>query len=435
MTKGRLIAVGILLSGLSFQPTRAADHADGPRASADPAADITDVFAWTSPDARRVNLVMDVVRNATSTSRFSDGVQYVFHTTSRTAFGAEPSKEVDVVCVFNRAQRIRCWAGQDEHARAQVAGRADRSQGISSPDGRLRVFAGLREDPFFFNLAGFRETARIVTGAAAGLTFDPAGCPALDAATSTALVNQLQTAPGGGSVVDSFAHFNVLSIVVSIDKSLLTRRQQPILAVWGSTNRRPKEDDDRRSSSDNRNERGDMPRIGRVQIDRMGRAGVNTALTNPFFRESVPSEVETHEEVVDAYNAATRVPRWGARFSPEIAANLAILDSLDAVCGNQLLAGPTPSAGRYNALAGILADDQLYLNTRSGTCAQYLAVEANAVGIANDDCGGRTPLEDTIDTTYSLLAAGALAGVTDGLPIDGDGTASLTDFPFLDQPN
>ena len=212
MIKGRLIAVGILLIGLSLRPTRAADHADGPRASADPAADITDVFAWTSPDARRVNLVMDLVRNATSASRFSDGVQYAFHTTSRAGFGAQPSEEVDVVCVFNRAQRIRCWVGQDEHARAQVAGHAGRSQGISSPDGRLRVFAGLREDPFFFNLAGFRETARIVTGAAPGLTFDPAGCPALDGATSAALVNQLvENAPA------EKAGLKTLDIIVGVD--------------------------------------------------------------------------------------------------------------------------------------------------------------------------------------------------------------------------
>lgn len=439
MRRGLLIALGMLLTALSFQTTRAADHADGPRASADPAADITDVFAWTSPDAKRVNLVMNLVRNATPASRFSDGVQYVFHTTSQAAFGAERSEEVDVVCVFNRAQRIRCWVGEDEHARAYVAGHAGNPGGIASRDGRLRVFTGLRNDPFFFNLAGFRETARIVTGAAGALTFDPAGCPALDAATSAALVGQLQSAPGGGAAVDSFAHFNVLSIVVSLDNSLLTKRRRPILAVWGSTNRRPKEDDDRdddrRSWRDDGRGSDDMPRIGRVQIDRMGRPGVNTALTNPFFRESVPSEVETHEEVVDAYNAANRPKRWGTLFAPEIAGNLAILDSLDTVCGNQLLAGPAPVAGRYGALAAILADDQLYVNTASGSCGQYLAVEANAVGITNNDCGGRTPLEDTIDTTYSLLAAGILSGVTDGVPIDGDGTASLTDFPFLDEPN
>ena len=223
--------------------------------------------------------------------------------------------------------------------------------------------------------------------------------------------------------MDNFARFNVLAIVISVDKSLLTRGG-PILAVWGSTNRR-------RGDCDDCEEGG----ISSVQIDRMGRAGVNTALTNPFFRESVPAEELAHEAILDAYNAASNPDQWATLFSSEIAANLAILDSLDTVCGNQLLAGSSPVAGRYDALAGILADDQLYVNTSSGSCAQYLAVEANAVGISNNDCGGRTPLEDTIDTTYSVLAAGALSGVTDGVPVDGDGTASLTGFPFLDLPN
>jgi hypothetical protein len=180
------------------------------------------------------------------------------------------------------------------------------------------------------------------------------------------------------------------------------------------------------------------PAIGADQIDRMGRAGVNTALTNPFFRASVSSEETMHEMVQDEYNGAANPAQWAGMFASEIATNLAILDSLDLNCGNQLLAtqgAGQPAQGRYSALAGILADDQLYLNTASGTCAQYLAVEANAVGIVNNDCGGRTPLEDTIDTTYSLLAAGVLSGVTDGVAKDADGTASLTVFPFLDQPN
>ena len=40
------------------------------------------------------------------------------------------------------------------------------------------------------------------------------------------------------------------------------------------------------------------PSLGAVQIDRMGRAAVNTALTNPFFRESVPSEESRHEIIL-----------------------------------------------------------------------------------------------------------------------------------------
>jgi hypothetical protein len=81
-------------------------------------------------------------------------------------------------------------------------------------------------------------------------------------------------------------------------------------------------------------------------------------------------------------------------------------------------------------------DDELYLNTASGDCSIYLGVEANAVNaIPNTDCGGRTPLENTIDETYSLLAIGAPSGVTNGITSDADSMPSLTEFPFLGAPN
>lgn len=227
------IAIGVLAAGLFSQPVRAADHADGPAAKADPAADITDVFAWMSADAKKVYLVMDLVRNATPASKFSDSVQYVFHTTSRASFGAPASPEVNVICTFDAAQKIQCWAGNG----AYVTGDASNVNGIASGDGKLKVFAGLRDDPFFFNLAGFQATGAAVAAAASSLTFDPAGCPALDQATATTLVTQLLTAPGGGPAIDNFAKFNVLAIVVALDKSIVTKNG-PIVGVWGSTNRR-----------------------------------------------------------------------------------------------------------------------------------------------------------------------------------------------------
>ena len=228
----RFLALVIVMMLFLSQSSRSADHADGPAALADPAADITDVLAWMSPDAQRVFLVMDLVRNATTASRFSDSVQYVFHTTSRPSFGAPPSPEATLICTFNQAQIIQCWAGNDEY----VTGDASTITGIVSDDGKFRVFAGLRNDPFFFNLAGFRATSRMVAGAAASLQFDPAGCPLLDATTSAALVTQLRTAPGGGPAVNNFDRFNVLAIVIAIDKSIVTKNG-PILSVWGSTNR------------------------------------------------------------------------------------------------------------------------------------------------------------------------------------------------------
>lgn len=190
-------------------------------------------------------------------------------------------------------------------------------------------------------------------------------------------------------------------------------------------------------SGDSNNSSGNPPppALGADQIDRMGRSGVNTALTNPFYRESVAAEETQHENVQDEFNGAADPAQWASMFRGEIAQNLAILDSLDTNCGNQVLAGTTATAGRYDVLATVLADDRLYVNTASGVCQQYLAVEGNAVGIANSDCGGRTPLEDTIDTTYSVVALGALTGVGDGIASDADGRASLTAFPFLDSPN
>jgi hypothetical protein len=172
------------------------------------------------------------------------------------------------------------------------------------------------------------------------------------------------------------------------------------------------------------------PTLGTVITDRMGRAAVNTALTNPFdtVAGSSPNAVK------DAYNAVSDPTQWSPMFKANIKSNLAIFDGLDGVCGNQFIADASMS--RYDTLASVLVDDQLYLNTASGSCSIYLGVEANAVNaIPNTDCGGRTPLENTIDETYSLLAVGAPSGVTNGILSDADSTPSLSAFPFLGAPN
>jgi len=212
---------------------RAADHKDGPSVTADPASDITDVYAWTSADKATVNLVMDVYPNAPATAKFSDQTLYVFHLNSAAAYGM-PATAAQIVCGFDVAQTVSCWLGNTKLA----AGVASAATGLASADGKFKVFTGPRDDPFFFNLSGFKKTAMLVEGAAASLTFDTAGCPALDAATSTALVNQLKTGGDGASApVNDFAGQNVLSIVIQVDTALVTPGG-PILGVWGSTHRR-----------------------------------------------------------------------------------------------------------------------------------------------------------------------------------------------------
>jgi hypothetical protein len=207
----------------------AADHIDAPGAIADPTADITDLYSWT--DQGNVVFVLNVTPLAVNPgAKFSDKVQYVIHTESSAKFGM-PGELVDIIVTFDANQKASVWVGE----KGYVAGDASATTGLASADGKFKVFAGLRDDPFFFNLEGFKETVAIVDGAAASLMFDPAGCPKLDAATSAALVKQLKSAKGGGAAVDFFAGKNVLSIVLSVDKSLLNAGG-PIMSAWASTN-------------------------------------------------------------------------------------------------------------------------------------------------------------------------------------------------------
>ena len=207
----------------------AADHRDGAAVLTDPSTDINDVFAWTSSDGTKLNLAMTVFPAATTAAKFSNVAQYVFHTASTPGYGTPSTATEDILCTFDTSQKISCWGGGE-----YVTGDASATSGITSSSGKLRVFAGLRDDPFFFNLDGFKATAHLVHEAAGSLTFDAAGCPALDQTTANALVTQLRSAPGGGAPQDFFAGLNGLAIVIQIDKTLVTKGGSTV-SVYAST--------------------------------------------------------------------------------------------------------------------------------------------------------------------------------------------------------
>ncbi len=193
------------------------------------------------------------------------------------------------------------------------------------------------------------------------------------------------------------------------------------------------------------------PTLG-AQIDRMGRPAINTALVDPF--DTVPNM--TIDMVKQAYNEAADPTMWDAMFHGQanmsthtyVAGNLAVFDGLDAMCGNQVAFGAAGPNMPYDFLATVLANDQLVVDTSQKDCNLYLGVEAKALGLPVNDCGGRTPLEDVVDESYTLLAVGqnglCQAGtmgcpngfaVTDGVDKDADGMPMNAGFPFLGNPN
>jgi len=161
------------------------------------------------------------------------------------------------------------------------------------------------------------------------------------------------------------------------------------------------------------------------RIDRAGRPAITAALVGTF---DATAEQTTQDRA--AYNAAGL---GNVTFLPTIKTSLGVLDGLDGNCGNQLLASST--GDRYAPLANVLLDDQLYVHSeRSGSV--YLGLEAefvNAIVPGQGAAGGREPGDDVIARSYSVLAAGALSGIDDGVPTD-DATHDSDVFPFLAAP-
>jgi hypothetical protein len=187
----------------------ASDHLDGPRATADPQADITDVFAFTSPeDPGKVVLAMALTPYASGTSAFSGEVDYAFRVQHVDAL--QPLSlggvALDVVCDLDAgdggAATMRCTGPQGATGSA-VVGDAGGGSG-----GAIRVFAGLRSDPAFFDRQG-------------------------------ALVT-VQTGRAAFTGTNAFAGANVLAIVVELDSVLFSGDSgaRPVLAVAAETVRR-----------------------------------------------------------------------------------------------------------------------------------------------------------------------------------------------------
>lgn len=200
----------------------ASDHLDTPTVIADPAADIADLYAWTAADGHHVNLVMTVVGR-----QFSDQIDYAFHIDSGPRVGATTATTT-IVCRFDARQIAACWLGDLDYLHG------DASRGLDGERRRFRVFAGLRDDPFFNNVRGTRAALDVAAKAiAAGVARDAAQCPLFDEPTSRQMLDAWQHTEGGPAK-NLLAGWKLSTIAVTVDLDAVTRGG-PLLGVWAGT--------------------------------------------------------------------------------------------------------------------------------------------------------------------------------------------------------
>lgn len=385
-----------VLFAASAAMARASDHLDSPATVANPQADIGDVYAWTSPEERRLNLVMTIQGHS-----FSNKVEYVLHVDSGKVFG-HTTASTSIGCRFAAASAVKCKVGNADSA----FGDPTNPTGLEGRNHRFRVYAGLRDDPFYNNVKGLLGAYQAAGNAIkSGAVVDAAGCAHFDEATAKAILDQMGHTDGGPAQ-NLLYNWTVSAIVISVDLDAVSKGGK-LLAVWGTTS------------------------LAGKPLDRMARPFVaNTLLGVAPFSTDDASGLLRQE-----YNEA--LPAASARFIAELQKSLAFQDSLDGKCGNQLLAEPKESPSRYRPLAKVFADDRLWVNSASTICTQFFAVElASLAGqkAMSNDCGGRAPTYDTSNVWRSLLIAGTATGVTDGLHQD-EHPPSATAFPFLAPPD
>jgi hypothetical protein len=332
---------------------------------------------------------------------FSDKVQYVFHVDSGKAFG-HTIATTSIVCRFAEANAVKCNIGSTDSASGDPTDPA----GLEGRNHRFRVYAALRDDPFYNNVIGLIGAYTAAGNATKNrAAVDGAGCAHFDQATVKTIVEQMGHT-NGGPAQNLLYNWTVSAIVISVDLSAISQGGK-LLAVWGATS------------------------IGGKPIDRDGLPFVkNTLLGTAPFATDDASGIER-----EAFNAA--LPTTSAQFVPALQKTLAFQDSLDGKCGNQVLAVPGETPARYLPLAKLFAEDRLWVNTGSTVCAQFFAVElANLTGdkSMSGDCGGRSPTYDTSNVWRSLLIGGTTTGIRDGLHQD-EHPPSATEFPFLAPPD
>lgn len=365
------------------------DHFSGPRALAGPAGDICDVYAFPSPERPgHLVLVMTVLPGATEDASFSDAIVCRFRLrplaikeeTSSFSFGP-PESELVFACSFEAARPAAGGATPVQDGRCTLpSGEMVRFRVHDEQGGRgngVRVYAGLRSDPFCIDLPAYLES--LMTGR---LAFKHQG-------------------------QNSLTGFNALSVVIEVDDAPLLQ-SSPLWGVVGETV-----------------VAGKIP----IRLERFGRPEIKNVIMSAKQFDQVNRDLEIRDlyNLEDAFHLSKD---YRGAYRARLNANLAAIDRLDGKTDWPL--GPDGS----HPLTELLLDDYLVVDlSRPYTQESSFEIEqALLAGRPHETFGGRSLNDHTMTHLYTLLVnAGNGPQISDGVD---QATVPASDvFPYLGPPN
>jgi Domain of unknown function (DUF4331) len=361
------------------------DHISGPRALADPIGDITDVYAFPSPERPgNLVLVVNTLPFAQPSDGFSDALVYRLRLrpVHRAAAGdATPfrvgAEEVVVDCVFGETGADGRQLGTCTSPTGEAAGLDVGDERGGAANG-LRAFAGLRWDPFILDAPAALRT--IATGQ---LAFTDPGSIYLDGK-------------------------NVLSLVVELDCQRFLG-DAALVAVVAETRTR-----------------GSLS----VRIERVGRPEIKNLMLGPKQFDQVNRDLEIRD-VYNMEDAFELGESYQGAYRARLNANLAFWDGLDGGVD-----WPLDGDGAH-PLTELLLADYLVVDVTRPYVEQGSFLEPEMAALRrsrHETCGGRTLNDDVMDRLFTLVVNGGNGPtIRDG--VDASTRPSAQAFPYLAAPN
>jgi Domain of unknown function (DUF4331) len=358
------------------------DHFSGPAVMGDPSVDITDFYAFSSPERPgHLVLIMNMFPLATSQAFFSDVVTHRFRLRPLTRLGGNithGAAEYTIDVRFNDVPEGT--SVQKGNIITSVGREASFIVGEALDQDGMRVFAGLVSDPFFMDVEATLRTEML-------------GKFSFETAVNTvhfrdvlSIVVEVPFAP----VVE---RFDGVTLVGAIAEDIVTRRGKPI------------------------------------RIERFGRAEIKNVLLANTTRDPRTKGIELR----DLYNredAFALSKEYASLYESRLDANLTFWDGLDGST-----AWPLGSDGRHPLRDLLMGDFQMLDLARAFAPGNYLEIERSILADQpHKSAGGRWLDDDILDEMLTLFVNGG-QGDRVGDRVDAPTKPASLSFPYVREPN